>query len=289
MVYNEAALLPVWLRHYAAQVGAAHCYVVDHGSDDGSVSELGQVSVIRLPRSPLDDPRRARFLSGFCSDLLEWYDGVIHTDVDEIVLADPAEHADLPSFFAATEGPVSSAVGLNVIQMTDEPALDATQNVLGQRRYVAFSSALCKPVLIRRPVRWSPGFHCADAPLRFEGLLLFHLRYCDRAWAMARLARTRVMPRAPDGGGGHQRVSDAEFLEMLGNFARMPRRDEAVLDPARQPLASWLAAVRDSQAGRQLDTYTIDLHLNAYELWPIPRQFGTNPPPLAETSRATHR
>ncbi|MBE7210981.1 MAG: glycosyltransferase family 2 protein, partial [Gluconacetobacter diazotrophicus] len=25
MVYNEAAMLPVWLRHYAAAVGAGNC------------------------------------------------------------------------------------------------------------------------------------------------------------------------------------------------------------------------------------------------------------------------
>ena len=205
MVYNEAALLPLWLRHYARQVGAAHCYVIDHGSDDGSTDDLRPASVIRLPRSPHDDARRARAVSAFCASLLEWYDGVIHTDVDEFVLADPAAWPDLRAFAAASDADAVTAIGLNVIQVAEEAPLDPARPVLAQRAYAAFSSALCKPVLIRRPVRWAPGFHCADVALRFDGLFLFHLRYCDRDAALTRLARTRAMPWADRSAGAHQR------------------------------------------------------------------------------------
>ena len=275
MVYNEAVLLPLWQRHYARQVGAAHCYVLDHGSFDGCADDLRPASVIRLPRSPHDDARRARAVSRICEGLLEWYDAVIYTDVDELVLADPARHADLRAFAATNDAAAVTAIGLNVMQMPTEPPLDPQRAVLAQRAYAAFSSALCKPVLIRRPVTWAPGFHCADAPLRFDDLFLFHLRYCDRDAALMRLAKTRDMPWSDRSAGAHQRVSDAEFAQMLDNFARMERRDDIVLARDQPPLSVWLQAVADSQAGREHAMFTLDLQLNAYELWPIPIRFRT--------------
>ena len=60
---------------------------------------------------------------------------------------------------------------------------------------------------------------------------------------------------------------------MLNNFARMGRRDDVALARDQPPLSQWLQAVADSQAGRAHETYAIDLHLNAYELWPIPHRF----------------
>jgi len=266
MVYNEPELLPIWHRYYAGQLGAAHCYVVDHGSDDGSTAWLSGANLIRLPRSPQDDVRRARFISGLCGALLDYYDAVLYTDVDEIAVAQP----DLPGF-AARCAPVSTAIGLNVIQTADEAAIDPARPVGEQRRYVAFSSALCKPVMIRRTVLWAPGFHCTDAPPLFEGLYLFHLRYHDRATAMARLARTRAMAWSDHVAGAHQRVDDAAFAHMLDNFATMKRCDDVVIAPDRAPLLGWLDAVRASGRGREAATYRIDLHLNAYELWPIPQ------------------
>ncbi len=265
MVYNEPEWLPVWLRYYADQLGAAHCYVVDHGSDDGSTVDLAGANHIRLPRSPHDDTRRAAFISGLCGALLGYYDNVLYTDVDEIAVAATGLAA-----FAAQCPPVCTAIGLNVMQAEGEPAIDLHQKIGAQRRYAAFSSALCKPVLIRQPVSWAPGFHCvADAPPVFDALYLFHLRYCDRAIALARLARTRAMPWAEQAGGAHQRVDDAHFIDMLDNFATMPRRDDLCLSPTAPPLADWLQAVQASQLGREGATYRIDLHLNAYELWPI--------------------
>jgi len=273
MVYNEAVFLPIWLAHYASQVGAANCYVIDHGSDDGSTANLAPVNVLRLPRSPHDDTRRARFLSQFCSALLDYYAWVIHTDVDEIVVADPTRHADLPAYCATCRVDIINAIGLNVLHLPEDADFDPNRPVLAQRTGVAFSSALCKPVLIRRPVRWSPGFHSADADLTFDDLFLFHLRYFDRKAALARLDRTRAMPWADQAAGAHQRVSDEDFTAMLDNFARMGRRDDVAFDSAASPLQDWIEAVLNSQAGRERAPYPIDLHLNNYEIWRIPERF----------------
>jgi len=275
MTYNEATFLPVWCRHYTAQVGASACHVIDHGSDDGSTDGLGAVNVVRIPRSPQDDARRARFLSSFCATLLEWYDAVIYVDVDELLVADPAQHASLPALAAALpDGAVLTAIGLDIIHRPDhEATLDWNRPVSFQRAFTRFSSAMCKPVLVRRPVAWAPGFHCIDALPAFGPLFLFHLRYADLSDGLARLDRTRRQPWSSPEAGGHQRMSDAHWASMLSAMAILPHQEGLDWSPADPHLMRWLRAVMDSTASRTHDLYRIDLHISGDTLWRVPHRF----------------
>jgi hypothetical protein len=275
MVFNEPAHLPLWARHYARQVGARNCYVIDHGSDDASTAGLGEINVIRIPRSAQDDERRARFVSQFCASLLAWHDWVIHSDVDELVLADPERHDTLAAYCTEPLPDVVTAIGFNLHHLPDtEPPLDLARPVTEQRRWARFSSAMCKPVLIRRPVEWVPGFHCAaDAPVAFDRLFLFHLRWFDRTLGLARLAKTRAMPWADTNAGAWQRVQDAEFVTLMQRIAGLPQRRDVAFDPAAPPLAAALRAVLDSQRGREQQRYKVDLHLDADALWELPAAF----------------
>jgi hypothetical protein len=273
MVYNEADLLPIWRRHYEAQVGAPHCYIVDHGSDDGSTEGLGAISVLRLPRSAQEDTRRAHAVSRLCDALLCFYDAVLHTDVDEIVVADPARFADLRAYAATMPAEAVTAIGLELVQVRAlEPAIDPARPVLAQRRWVRFSSALCKPVMTRRALTWAPGFHCADTPVRFDALYLFHLRYYDLAQGLVRLGKTRTMPWAHPDAAPHQRMSDADWSAQLDGLASGPREDVA-FDPEAAPLRTWLDAVLASREGREAGPYTIDLGLHGTALWAVPPRF----------------
>ncbi|MGH8164828.1 MAG: hypothetical protein ACREP1_10905, partial [Rhodanobacteraceae bacterium] len=124
-----------------------------------------------------------------------------------------------------------------------------------------------------RRIAWAPGFHCApDAPVVFDALYLFHLRYVDLGRGLARLARTRAMPWADAAAGAHQRVDDVAWEDMLRRIAGLPRRAIA-FDAAEPPLADWLARLHASMAGREHATYRYDLHLNGDALWEIPARF----------------
>ncbi|MBC7799582.1 MAG: glycosyltransferase family 2 protein [Gemmatimonadaceae bacterium] len=267
MSFNEPVWARVWARHYAGQLGAAHCVLLDHGSDDGSADGL-PVQVRRLGRSPLDEEWRAAVVSEAAAGLLRTYDAVIHTDVDELLIADPAYHAGLIGFARATaDVAVMTAVGLDVHHIPDEePAIDPARRIGTQRQWVRASSAMCKPVLVRRPVTWAPGFHACDAPMVLDRLYLLHLRYADLGLGLRRLARSRaiavVEPRAND----HQRVDDAAFEAMVRGVATM-RRQDAVLDPWAPPLSGFLAAVRASAVGRGAERYPHDLGLWGDALW----------------------
>ncbi len=272
MAYNEPVWAPAWARHYAAQVGAENCLVLDHGSDDGSTDGL-PVEVRRLQRSPLDEVWRVAQVETIVRELLRRYDAVIHTDTDELMLADPAHHADLRAFAAATPHPVVTAIGLDVQHLPDEePPLDPAAPFGPQRSWVRFSAAMCKPALVRRPVAWAPGFHCSDAPLVTSRLFLLHMRFADLGLGLRRLARTRGQSFASAATDTHQRVPDSEFSGMMSLVAGLPRRHIS-FDPGTAPMGTWLDRLRASRAAREDDVYKLDLSLSGEELWRLPERF----------------
>ncbi|WP_428375027.1 glycosyltransferase family 2 protein [Lichenicoccus sp.] len=278
MVYNEADFLPVWLRHYCAQADPGRCYVVDHGSDDGSTAAdrlPPGLNLLRIPRSPQDDDRRSGFISRLCAALLTWYDSVIYVDVDELLVADPASHASLGAFAAdLAADAVVTAIGLDVVHRPDdEPALDWSRPLSLQRQWLRFSSSMCKPVLIRRAVAWAPGFHNIDAAPAFGSLFLFHLRYADMLSGLSRLARTRAQAWSRPEAGSHQRVDDADWTGMLRSIAALPQRGDVTLAPDDAALCHWLALVIASAASRRDALFRIDLHLSGDELWRLPHRF----------------
>ncbi|MFT9364188.1 glycosyltransferase family 2 protein [Gluconobacter cadivus] len=275
MVYNEPEHLQVWRRHYGAQVGESACYIIDHGSDDGCTTHLGQVNVVRIPRSPQDDERRTRAVGKFCDSLLEWYDSVIYTDVDEILLADPAFVPSLTEFALLNRSPVVTATGFDVIHRPDEEGpFDYSRPFSLQRRHLRFSSAMCKPVLTRIPITWAPGFHCCEeaVPSLAAPLFLFHLRYADLGSGLARLERTRRQPWVSEDVGRHQRLDNADWENMLLGMAGLPRT-ESTLDNRDARLMQWRQQVEDSTQTRLNDLYRLDLHLSGTELWRLPDRF----------------
>lgn len=246
MMHNEPLWAPVWVRHYAREVGAENCVVLDHGSTDGSAAGLG-VHVERVRRSALDEDARATLVSDVVRELLRGYDAVVHTDADELLVADPGRFADLRAY-AAVAAEVTVAVGLDLQHLPDEEAdWVPGQGVGAQRQWVRFSGAMCKPAMVRRPVRWAPGFHSCRVQGAEEGvapefgpLFLVHLRYADLGAGLARLARTRAQRFAREDLNPHQRVADQDFEAMVRSIAQLPRAGET----SAEAVEPWVARMR---------------------------------------------
>ena len=274
MVYNEPEYLPIWCRYYGAQLGPEHCYIIDHGTEDGSVDPFRALgfNIVRIPRSPKDNTKRTRFVSSFCSSLLEWYGAVLHSDVDEIAFPNPARFASLQDYVAKCErgGPVS-AIGFDIYQdVNSEKSLDLARSVAEQRSYVRFSSSMCKPVIAFQPIKWSPGFHSADAKVRFDEIYLFHLRYFDLKLGLLRLNRTRSQAWSSPTAGGHQRFGDDQFEKIMASIGRMPKVDLGELDPSNKLIAEWTGKVLAVEKDFRHNTYTFDLHLFGDKLLRLP-------------------
>ena len=267
MVYNEPVWAGVWARHYARVLGAEHCYMLDHGTDDRSLDRLGvPVRVEPLGRSPLDEEWRLAVVTERVRRLLRDYDAVLHTDADELIVGDP-DLGGLAGVLAGGFGEVVTAAGLDVQHLPgEEPPLDLARPIAGQRRWVRFAASMCKPALVRREVAWSPGFHSCDAPLVFDGLYLLHMRYADLGLGLARLARTRAQAFADPATAAHQRVDDDAFETMMRRIATLPRRPGPVIDTG-PPLDGWLARMHTARAARAAERYKIDFDLVGDELW----------------------
>ena len=274
MVYNETDLLPVWTRHYARQVGADYCFVIDHGSTEPVVVPPG-VNVLRLPRSSHDDRRRAQFVGDLTRGLLCYFDWVIYSDVDELIVADPAFHANLPTFCADLSCDTLTCVGFDVQQVIPEESRLQLGTAIGkQRRWARFSGALCKPLVSRVSRPWSPGFHTmAGSPPIFATLYLFHLHWADRNLGQARLAKTRAMPWSDDVSGAHQRLEDSAWVDMFTNMAALPRRANIKFDLQSAPLQDWLSRFQTSVMAQQDESTAAGLDQNSPYLWEIPQRF----------------
>ena len=238
MVRDEAALLPLWCQHYLRQVGAGNLYVLDHGSRDGGTAGI-PAQVTPVPDGPLDEALRLDRVTEAVRGLLGAYDWVVHSDVDELVLADPRHFPALADYAAAEPSPAARAVGLDLHHLPDdEPPFDPGRPLGAQRRWVRFAASMCKPALVREAVRWTPGFHASEPQGRFGALYCVHLRYMDLEMGLARLARTRARAALP-GTNPHQRVLDAQFEAMMRSIAALPRQADVPLAPALPPLHPW--------------------------------------------------
>ncbi|MEB3352747.1 MAG: glycosyltransferase family 2 protein, partial [Cyanobacteriota bacterium] len=113
MAYNEPRNLPLWIQYYGVQLGLENCWVLDHGSSDGSTDGL-PCHRVRLPRDPMDSLRRAQRCSAFQHFLLRFYDTVIYVDSDEFLVPDPRHYASLSDWCAQRRNRNVRAFGFDV-------------------------------------------------------------------------------------------------------------------------------------------------------------------------------
>lgn len=216
-VYNESINLPIWRRYYAAVFGEKNLFVIDHSSSDGTTADLGSINKLVFPREELEEHKRCIFVSEFVKGLLEYFDTVIYTDCDEIIVPDLAMYADLKEYIERNDFPYRAGVGLNLTHIiSHEPPLDPEKPILQQRNYVWFRSTTCKPLVTRVPISWDTGFHFCNQPINIDpNLYIFHLKAMDYEIALKRQKLTREMKWAANsiaaGHAAHQRYEDERF------------------------------------------------------------------------------
>lgn len=216
--YNEAVNLPIWVNYYGRNFGAEHLYVLDHGSDDASTSNLGAVSVIHLPRSAFDDVRKSATVSAFHTLLLQHYDCIVATDCDEIIVADPDKYESLDQYIRKTSPVVTAGIGLQIHQLLDqEGPIDLKKPILSQRRVGYFGVPSSKPLISSVPTRWAAGGHACSVRARIDPeLFIFHTKFMDFYVASDRHALNSGIAwsksQEASGHGVHHRYSRRRFV-----------------------------------------------------------------------------
>jgi hypothetical protein len=217
-VYNESVNLPIWRRYYSRIFGERNLFVIDHCSTDGSTENLGLVNKLWLARKDLDEHKRCVFMASFVKGLLEYFETVIYTDCDEILVPDLRNYGDLKEYLERNDFEYTAAVGLNLHHIISlEPALNLACPILRQRRFARFTTAMCKPLITRVPLIWATGFHASDRPVKIDpNLFLLHLKSMDHDVGLQRQKLTREMTWAASsitaGHGAHARYEDERYI-----------------------------------------------------------------------------
>jgi hypothetical protein len=217
-VFNEIVNLPIWRRYYGGHFGDKNLFVIDRESNDGSTHDLGEVNKIVIPRDAFDDRKKTAFVSSYQNALLQYYDAVIYTDCDEIVVPDTAMYADLPEYVARMKDDYVTCIGLNILHiLNQEPPLDLNKPILAQRHYARFVSATCKTLVSRVPLTWMPGFHGLNRrPNVDSNLFMFHTKTMDYTIASRRQTINNETPWSDESlaanHGAHHRYELDRFV-----------------------------------------------------------------------------
>jgi hypothetical protein len=217
IVRDEPVFFPIWLRYYSQFFEAGDIYVLDHGTSDGSTAREGFIRV-PLTHDTVDHAWMARTIGEHQARLLDDYDVVLVTDVDEIVAPAP-DFGTLGDYIDRFEESFVNCLGYELLHLADrEGPYDPARKVLRQRGHWFANDLYDKPALTTRPLRWRPGLHrTMDGSMRPDpDLYLIHLHRMDYEVCLARhryrQARAWNERDLELGWARHNRIADdAEF------------------------------------------------------------------------------
>jgi hypothetical protein len=159
-----------------------------------------------------------RTIEGLQHELLDRYDAVLVTDVDELVSPVP-EWGDLGHYIDLLDEEWVNCLGYEILHQPDEPALDLARPVTEQRGFWFPNDGYNKACLATEPSVWRPGFHGRD-DFGFNidpDLRMVHLHRMDYGVCRQRHL-TRIRRRWADhddrfGWATHNRITDEKEFE----------------------------------------------------------------------------
>ena len=185
ITYANAAngWFPYFFDYYKKIVGSESIYVVTPAPNEFMNLNLG--GVLTTKNMVYDDFTRANFISNLATGLQNYYTWSLVCDVDEIVMPDPRLGIGLLEFLKQKNEAVLVSLGLDVIEEATDLKFDFSKPIYEQRRLAIPNSALCKPHLARKAIKYSPGYHYCNHKLGFDrfelGLLTLHLKFACSA------------------------------------------------------------------------------------------------------------
>lgn len=199
MVWRDYWLLEKWVRHNASVVPRSQLYVINHGGDPEVARIAEGCNIISVPREDLTidlTRRRWDLLGGVTNGLLAFYDRVIVTDVDELILYTGPRDGGLIEHLAAKEvsGAALSPVGLNLIP-TPQDGTDPDAPVLSNHPHALLSAKYTKPCIAAQRVVYTVGGHGLIRGA-FEidpELVMVHLHYVTPDYAERMAARREIV------------------------------------------------------------------------------------------------
>lgn len=219
IVRDEAVFFPIWLRYYGQFFDPRDIYVFDHASTDGSTEVDG---FVREPvtHDTVDHKWMRKTIQAKQNELIEHYDVVMVSDVDEIIAPNPELYGTLGDFIDDFDEEFVNCHGYEILHHHDtEPPIDLERPILQQRQWWFWNYAYSKPLISSVPMDWYDGFHARrDGRGNFEyDLRLIHLHRMDFGLCQARhryRSSVEWSGRDVDSKSGYQnRIAEGEQFE----------------------------------------------------------------------------
>lgn len=249
MVYRDYWALSQWYAHYGRHLGHENLFIVSHGPDPEIARLCPQASILTIPRDGFAhfDKTRNHMLNGFQRGLSEVFDWVIRTDADELICLSPNHYSGFPELLAAQEGNAVFALGLNIAEAPDDPALTDGQSALAHRRSAMFSGhyskawAVRKGVgLMRHGIEVRPRFTERTPFVMPRGVYLAHLKFANTRALLDANATRRAVANADGIGlpGSAWQDPSAENRKFFAMMEELPHQLWEDAEPAAYTLLS---------------------------------------------------
>jgi len=191
VVQNESLFLRIWSNYYCKMSPDVDVFVLDDSSSDGSLEEMRSrfpaVNVQSIePGRRYDLVRLRKSVQSFQQSLLEKYEVVVYTDVDEFLLtAGPEGFATFLEQFRASSRPQARASGWHCVHAAGEEPIRLVEgkSVLEGRKSMWRLPRYDKVLVSKVVSSWTNGFHgCVGAEnLKPDpDLILLHAWMIDR-------------------------------------------------------------------------------------------------------------
>lgn len=224
MVQNEKVFLPIWLNYYSRFFQTEDIFVYDHKSSDGSVEAARKefnIKPIRLEYPYSFDHQWFQFVAeNTQARLLEFYDYVIFTDIDEILFVNNREYQGLGDYIRRLKHGAVKCEGYELIHhRKKEKAFDFNKPILAQRKYWYRAHLYDKTLLTSAPLNWAIGFHhiTGEDAVQDKDLLLIHLHKLDYEMCRQKTFERSKLPWSKTDlekeWGWQNRITDAEKFE----------------------------------------------------------------------------
>jgi Glycosyltransferase family 92 len=217
IVNNEPVFLPIWLAYYSRFFAPEDIYVLDNESTDDAIERGG---FVRIPAAHdrVDHRWMVSAVQDLQHELLERYDIVVFTDVDELIAPAP-QRGTLGDYLDDFDEDWVNCLGYEILHVQDdEPPLQLDRPILDQRGHWFYNDGYDKAAIATVPLAWHPGFHGrSDFHFNLDpDLRLIHLHRVDYDICLerhrARSTRRWAEVDADKGWAAHNLITEeAEF------------------------------------------------------------------------------
>ena len=181
IVKDEYYFLPKWIKYYSQFFDKNDMFILDHETKDGSTTGLGVNVKLISNGLAFDHLWLVEQVQSFQSELLQQYEVVVFTEVDEILygLNEPLDKL-IDGFIKDENKKFLTSIGYEIRQdIGNEKPLLLDDNIMQYRDYWFRYTSYDKTLITKVPLKYGFGFHECNYTKSFDNLYMLHLHRVD--------------------------------------------------------------------------------------------------------------